>query len=77
MDILLNDLSLHGQFNTIPDFETAIERIMLMRSVARRHNRAVKVHRRLGDTVIANGLTFPQIIGQLSRGCSGGMTNLT
>jgi hypothetical protein len=67
MDILLNDLSFHGQFQSIPEFEVALDKVMAMRGVARKYGRVVKVHRRLDSAITASGLTFQQVVGRISR----------
>ncbi|MFM2045032.1 MAG: hypothetical protein RLY86_3608 [Pseudomonadota bacterium] len=66
MEIFLNDLSFHGQFQSIRDFEQAFGRIMKMREVAKRHSRSIKIHHRMDDRVTAGGLTFQQVVAQLT-----------
>jgi hypothetical protein len=45
MDLLINDLSLHGQFADLASFRDSIGRIMQIRGIARRHQRALYCHR--------------------------------
>ncbi|MYD91366.1 MAG: hypothetical protein F4Y08_13690 [Caldilineaceae bacterium SB0662_bin_9] len=45
MDLLLNDLSIHGQFQHLSLFRDALERIMLMRNAARRFGRDLYTQR--------------------------------
>ncbi|MEQ9641456.1 MAG: hypothetical protein RIM84_15645 [Alphaproteobacteria bacterium] len=47
MDLLVNELSLHGQFNDLAAFRVSIRRVMLIRGVARRHMRGLFCHRGL------------------------------
>ncbi len=54
MDLLLNDLSLHGQFPDIITFREAIYRVMSMRKLANSYDREVYSHRN-----ILYGLAYP------------------
>lgn len=45
MDLLINDLSLHGQFHDMDSFRASIRRIMQIREIARRYMRALYCHR--------------------------------
>lgn len=47
VDLLVNDLSLHGQFADLAEFRDAVRRIMRIREIARRHMRALYCHRGL------------------------------
>ena len=47
MDLLANDLSIHGQFHDTASFRGAFERLMAIRAVARRFDREVHCHRML------------------------------
>ena len=47
MDLLVNDLSLHGQFHSLGAFRGSIARMMRIRDIARRYNRALYCHRAL------------------------------
>ena len=55
MDLLVNDLSLHGQFADLAAFRESIRRVMSIRAIARRHRRALYCHRGL-----VNGQVTPQ-----------------
>lgn len=55
MDLLVNDLSLHGQFHNLDAFRGSIGQIMKIREVARRYSREVYCHRGL-----VNGQVTPQ-----------------
>lgn len=45
MDLIVNDLSLHGQFQELGAFKASIGRLMQIRAVARRYMRALYCHR--------------------------------
>ena len=45
MDLLLNDLSLHGQFPDVPTFKLALDRVIAMRDIARRFSWELHAHR--------------------------------
>jgi hypothetical protein len=47
VDLLVNELSLHGQFQDLASFQDSIGRIMKIRSIARRHLRSLYCHRDL------------------------------
>ena len=47
MDILANDLSIHGQFHDIRSFRDALGRLMKMRGAARRAGHELQCHRAL------------------------------
>ena len=49
MDLLVNDRSLHGQFNDVDAFREAIGRLMRIRGIARRYGRALYCHRELAS----------------------------
>lgn len=49
MDLLVNDLSLQGQFHDVAAFRDAIGNVMRIRQIARRHMRALYCHRGLAN----------------------------
>jgi len=52
MELLLNDLSLHGQFTSIHDFHQAIRSIMNMRNTLRQFGRELYCHRNVAQTQV-------------------------
>jgi len=54
VDLLVNDLSLHGQFPDLAAFRDSIRRVMRIREISRRHMRALYCHR-----AFANGQVTP------------------
>lgn len=57
MELLFNDLSLHGQFNTPAEFEESIGRVMEMREAARRLGLEVHCPRSIADA--------PRVVGDM------------
>ena len=45
MELLANELSIHGQFHDLPAFRDALTRLMAVRATARRYGREVHCHR--------------------------------
>lgn len=58
MDLLVNDLSLHGQFADLEGFQRSIGELMKIRQAANRHRRAFYCHRNLvnGQVTADKGL---------------------
>lgn len=67
LEILLNDLSVHGQFDDLGSFRDALERLMEMRSVARRFRREVRYHSTLLTAIPVHGMRMAEAIGKLPR----------
>jgi hypothetical protein len=62
VDLLLNELSFHGQFQDIPAFKAAIGRVMLLRQMARRFGREIHCHRSLAHAQVTHAQTLPQVV---------------
>lgn len=62
MELLVNDLSIDGQFPDIPTFRSAIGRVMDMRDVARKFGRELRCHRNVAHAQVTRNLTMPQAI---------------
>ena len=67
MDILANELSIHGQFSDISLFRHAFARLTAMREVARRFGREMYCHRALLTAKPLPGMTMQQALGHLTR----------
>ena len=68
VDLLFNDLSIHGQFPDVAAFRGAINRVMTMREVARsRYGRELQCHRNVAHAPVTRGLSMPQAVQGLSR----------
>lgn len=59
MDLLINDLSLHGQFADSVAFRESIRRVMQIRAIARRYMRALYCHRGLVNSQVTPQETMP------------------
>ena len=66
MDILANDLSIHGQFHDIRSFRDAFGRLMKMRDVARRAGHEIHCHRALLAVEVMPGVPMPQALQRLT-----------
>ena len=58
MDLLVNDLSIHGQFPDISSFRESVGRIMTLRRVARNFGREVYSHRDIVNSRINAAVTL-------------------
>lgn len=62
MELLVNDLSLNGQFLNLGSFRNAIQRVIAMRQVALRFGRALYCHRNMAHAKVTPTLSMPQAI---------------
>ena len=62
MDLLVNDLSLHGQFPDLESFQGSIGRMMRMRELARRNGRAVYCHRSFVNGQVTKEARMPEAV---------------
>lgn len=67
MDLLLNDLSLHGQFSDITTFQEAIHRVVSMRNLARSFGREVYSHRNIRYGLVNPNASLPQALKRLPK----------
>ncbi|MFO1044154.1 MAG: hypothetical protein U0941_20410 [Planctomycetaceae bacterium] len=65
MHYLLNDLSIHGQFNSAADFIKSIDVLMSIRQVIRQTGRELYCHRDLGSVKVTAGMRMPQAIQEM------------
>lgn len=65
MDLLINDLSLHGQFNDLASFRSAIQQVMQIRAIARRHMRALYCHRNFVNGQVTSQKQLPAAVKDL------------
>lgn len=70
MELLFNDLSLYGQFQSVRDFEEAIGRVMEMREVAGRFGLEVHCPRIDADAQVTQELRIPQAVRRLDANVS-------
>ena len=65
MLLLVNDLSLHGQFTNLDAFGEAIGRVMSIRQMARRNGHELRCHSRMRDAEVTPTLSMPAAISAL------------
>lgn len=63
----MNDLSLHGQFSDVKEFQISIARIMEMRNIASRFGRDLYCGRRVPEADVTPQLKFHQAIQHFTR----------
>jgi len=62
MELLVNDLSIKGQFSDISIFHEAIERIISIRKIAKRFGRELHCHRNILNTQVNQRMYMPQAL---------------
>ncbi len=67
MEVLLNELSLHGQFSSIDDFKNAIDTVMLARNKMKQFKRELYCYRNFSQTQVTHELNLQQAVQQLDR----------
>ena len=67
MDLLINDLSLHGQFSSTTTFREAIHRVMQMRGLAKSYGREVYAHRNISNRLVNPQKSLHQSLQDLPR----------
>lgn len=67
MDVLVNDLSLHEQFNSGEEFRSAIRQIMRMRAVASRFGRSLLCHRNFLNRMVGPEMSMQHAAQALSK----------
>jgi len=65
VDLLFNDLSIHGQFADLTLFRAAIGRLMAMREIAQRFGRSLYCHRNFSQAQVTPALTMPAAVQAL------------
>ena len=73
MEVLLNELSLHGQFASVQDFQTAVETVMSARSKMRQFGGELRCHRNLTQAQVTHELSLQQVVSQLDRNKRGAL----
>lgn len=66
MELLFNDLSLHGQFPNLASFRAAIERLMAIRQIAQRFGRSLHCHRNVAQAPVTPAMTMPRAVQALT-----------
>ncbi|QPJ61719.1 MAG: hypothetical protein G3M70_07390 [Candidatus Nitronauta litoralis] len=62
MELLVNDLSIQGQFQEVTEFKQAIKRVMKMRDVARRYGHPIYCHRNIPYVDVTKTQNMKQVI---------------
>ena len=62
MDLLVNDLSINGQFPNVDSFREAINRVMKMRQIAQRFGRFLYCHRNIANANVTNNYSMQQAL---------------
>lgn len=65
VDLLINDLSLHGQFAELAAFRDSIRQVMQIRAIARRYMRALYCHRGLVNRQVTPQASMPAAVKAL------------
>ena len=67
LELLANDLSIHGQFHDLASFRAALARLMAMRASARRFGREVYCQRAFVAAEAQPGVPLQQTLGRLGE----------
>src|SRR5690242_6542088 len=62
MEVLINDLSLDGQFPDIASFRSAIGRVMAMRQIAAQFGRALNCHKNMAYARVTPTMSMQQAL---------------
>ncbi|MCP4629073.1 MAG: hypothetical protein GY850_37040 [bacterium] len=66
MELLVNDLSLEGQFNNIASFKDAIRRVMTIRKIAQQNGRELHCHRCIAQAHVTSTMIMPEAVNKLA-----------
>ena len=67
LELLTNDLSIHGQFHDPDAFRVALRRVMSIRKMARKYGRELHCHRNISNAQVNPSMSLPQAIQSLTR----------
>lgn len=67
MELFFNECSLHGQFEDIEQFTSAIEVLMKMRQTAQKYNRVLYCHRNCMQSSVTHKLNLVQAIQLIDK----------
>ena len=67
MELIFNELSVHGQFADLATFRTAIGQVMDVRRVMKRFGRELYCHRGLVNSQVMQGTVMPQAVQALDQ----------
>ena len=66
VELLTNDLSIHGQFYDVSTFDEALDRVMDIRKTAQRYGRELYCHRNFANVQVMPQMRLPQAIQRLA-----------
>lgn len=67
MEVFFNECSLHGQFQNISDFDSALDVLMCMRRTVNKYNRELYCHRNCSESAVTNKLSLQQAVQRIDR----------
>jgi len=67
MELLMNDLSVYGQFHNFESFVEAIDRLMIMRNKCRKFGREIYCHRNMVNAQVTKELNMQQVVQRLDK----------
>ena len=67
MELLANELSIHGQFHDLGAFRSALMQAMGIRRTAQRYGRELHCHRKILNAPVTQSMSLPQAIQRLAR----------
>lgn len=73
MELLMNDLSVDGQFHDFESFIDAIDRLMIMRSTCRKFGREIYCHRNMVNAQVTKELNMQQVVQRLDKNKKGAL----
>ena len=62
MELIFNDLSIHGQFRDLMTFRVAIKRVMYLRQIAHQFGRELYCHRNVANAQVTPTSTMQQVV---------------
>ena len=62
MELIFNDLSIHGQFHDMETFRAAITRVMYLRQIAHQFGRELYCHRNVANAQVTSTSTMQQVV---------------
>ena len=62
MELIFNDLSIHGQFHDMETFRAAITRVMYLRQIAHQFGRELYCHRNVANAQVTPTSTMQQVV---------------
>ena len=67
LELLTNDLSIHGQFHDLGTFRVALTRVMNIRKMSLKYGRELHCHRNISNAQVTQSMSLPQAVQSLTR----------